>query len=323
MGKTCYPCTNGVIEYNSSMFICSKCSNNKIYKTDVIKTYKLDENDLKNLPCGHTTIRHNICTYYFKPHIIEITVQKYGIDFENIFQQKKSNIKKLQESKTFNRKEKIKMAFESNGLNFNSYANTDDVNEYIANGKNIKKIIEKFKLINDKEKILNCKLAEHNLTRDGYYCWLFIHGMDKYDEHIEWDDLTNLSYKQTEKIISSLDNLIVQLKLMRRNKVILETKLMINGLELRVDSQICKDYINGSRKYSLDKIVSIMKEMEFLYTHTNYSQILKETRYKYIGEQRAYGWYEHSEQDEEYVRTQAKVIALKKVKLKPNFDIVV
>ncbi len=329
MVKTCYSCT-GVIEPDQDMFICVKCSENRIYKTDVIKSYKLDDSDLKKLPCGHTTYRHNLCTYYYKPHVIELTVEKYGLDWENVFRQKESDIKKLQQSKTTIRLDKIKSAFESNGLDWTRYANKPEVKEYLSNGKNIKQIIGKYKLVDQKEKILNVKLAENNLQPDGLYCNAFVYGYEENDidddfiEGLELDyEINNYYSNKTKKIISSIDNLIEHLKLMRRNKLILETKLMINGLELRPDSQICNDFIDGSNDYSLNKIVSIMKEMDWLYSHTNYAQILKDTRQKHISTQRAYGWYEHDDYEEEKVRKQAKSIAMGKIKAKPNFDIVV
>jgi len=321
--KTCYSCTGGIIEPDSDMFLCAKCGQHRIYKTEVIKTYRLDETELADLPRGHTTFRHNVCTYYFKPHIIELTVNKYGPDYENVFCQNVRDKKKNQETKTNERVNKIKSALESSGLIWSKYAQTDDIKQFISNGKNLTEIVKKFKQIDGKTKLLEAKLAENNLRPDGYYTGLFVNGMGDYDEQIEWDERALWSYARTEKIISTIDNLVAHLKLMRRNKLILETKLMINGLKLRSDSQICNDYIDGSTAYSLDKIVSIMKEMEFLYNQTNYAQILKETRYKYIGEQRAYGWYTHSDWDEDKVRNQAKAIALKKAKSKPNFDIVV
>lgn len=308
--KICYSCTNGA-DQNIEMFICNKCSDNKIYKSSIIKNYKLDDIDLQNLPSGQFYYKKNLCIYYYKPHIIEATTQKYGPNFENLFMQYKNKKQQTAQTKKEIRENKIILLCQSNNIDYEKYKYRDEIMNFISNGKNINNIMNKITKIDQRTKLVEQKLIENRLVNDGYYCKLYIDEI--YDEYN--DDVNN--------IISNIDNLINQLKLMKRNKSILEIKLMINGLVLRPDSRICNEFINGSNAYSLDKIVSIMKEMEFLYKHTNYSDILRNTRYEYIKDQRQTGWYNHSDMDEEYVRNEAKKKAFNKCKNKPDFNIVI
>ena len=71
----------------------------------------------------------------------------------------------------------------------------------------------------------------------------------------------------------------------RKNQ--LETALEAKGLVLRNDSALCQQYIDGDGDRNLDEIVSIMENMDFLYKHTQYSQIyerLLDQEYEYCRE---------------------------------------
>lgn len=60
------------------------------------------------------------------------------------------------------------------------------------------------------------------------------------------------------------------------NKKRLEDALRARGLEYRDDSKLCREYsLWGDRfEFSLDNIVDIMEEMDFLYKKSDYREIL-------------------------------------------------
>jgi hypothetical protein len=313
--KICYSCNiDNIITSNNQtneIYLCYDCNHNKIYKTDCIKQYKLTEDDLADLHYGEFTNRRILCTYYYKPEVINILLQKYGPNYETIIQQYKNNKKNKQENNKQNREQKIKTMFFENNINYNEYQHLNIIKNYLSNGKNIKNIIKYISNIDKRKKSLNEKLLEYNLEPDNIYCHYYVYGIN------DNNDIYN--------IVSNIDNVINKLREMRRRKMILEIKFMLNEIELRTDSTICKNFINGCDDYTIDEIAKIMKEMKFYYEETNYSSILKNVRHKYIGEQRQYGWYEHDDDNEEIVRENAKKIAMneyiKKNKVKPNFTL--
>lgn len=56
----------------------------------------------------------------------------------------------------------------------------------------------------------------------------------------------------------------------------LEEKLKSRGLELRSDSKLCNNFLQGSNEYSIDEIVDIMEQMNWFFTHTDYSSYCNE-----------------------------------------------
>lgn len=61
----------------------------------------------------------------------------------------------------------------------------------------------------------------------------------------------------------------------------LEEALNARGLELRSDSELCDDYIEGKNVYSLERIVDIMEEMKFYHEQTDYPELYREIRSEY------------------------------------------
>jgi hypothetical protein len=54
----------------------------------------------------------------------------------------------------------------------------------------------------------------------------------------------------------------------------LEKALKQRGVELRKDSVLCYEYINGSNNYSIEQIQTIMCEMKYLYDYCHYKEII-------------------------------------------------
>ena len=96
-----------------------------------------------------------------------------------------------------------------------------------------------------------------------------------------------IAAKYSSNIYNSLKMLIDNQKNDRRNNLINELK--INGIEIRDDSIICKNYIENGEKdgNSLYGIVDIMTEMNFYYEKTSYRELLQSTR----GNRRSNGNY--------------------------------
>jgi ribosomal protein S18 len=299
----------------NKLYLCRKCYDKKIYKTECHKKYKLNDDDLKDLPFGNTMYKNNICTYYFKPHVINLVENKYGTNYENIFEHQQNNKKIKQNTKKNLRENKIIKILTDNHIEYNEYKNMDLIKDFISNGKNLKTVTKYIREYDLRKKILNENLKKYKLKPDYYYCDLYINQNYPDDESL---------FDKSIKICSNIDNLISKLLDMRRRRLLLEIKLFINNLELRNDSKICLDYIDGESKNELDEIVKIMKQMKFLYEKTDYPNILKQTRYEYICMQRQFGWYEHDDENEEEVRYIAKEKAFsqykKEYKKVPTFD---
>jgi hypothetical protein len=68
-----------------------------------------------------------------------------------------------------------------------------------------------------------------------------------------------------------------------QRKQTLRDALAGHGLELRSDSTLCAQYINGTSDRSLEDIVLVMREMAWFHAHTKYAQyrqaIFEESRY--------------------------------------------
>lgn len=84
--------------------------------------------------------------------------------------------------------------------------------------------------------------------------------------------------------------------------------LAARGLVLRQDSALCSNYVDleNYTEYSMDEIVEIMDNMQFLHTHTNYAQINRtmlnrafERKRSHYYEYRDFGWQDDSSGDDD------------------------
>lgn len=66
---------------------------------------------------------------------------------------------------------------------------------------------------------------------------------------------------------------------------LLELNAYFKTLDLKLckDSQLIKNYVNGTGTHTLEEIGNIMIEMKFFYEKTNYRGRLKENRSKFLG----------------------------------------
>ena len=56
----------------------------------------------------------------------------------------------------------------------------------------------------------------------------------------------------------------------------LQVALLAKGLMIRSDSVMCNRYINGYKQHSLEQVVDIMVNMDWLHKHTRYSEMIRE-----------------------------------------------
>jgi len=291
--KYCYNCKNGSIKNpNESLYICKSCISSRIYKTYALKNFGLNLTDLETIPSGYCNCMSCKGTYYLKNDIINLAINKYGINYEQqlleekINKQEKKQIRKniLKQKRILNITKKI----EEKGLQCNM--DHELIERYISNGKNIRKIMN-FLIKEDTNKgLIKNYLEENHINKKKYSSII--------DECLSCE----ISFEKMKDIITRKKYLIKELKK--------------NNLHFRSDSTLYSNYIyDDPDQLELNEIIKIMKEMNILYNKTNYRKILKKQRRKYIQEQRGIfcGYYPYDDLDEEIVREKAKKIALQNI----------
>lgn len=185
----------------------------------------------------------------------------------------------------------------------NMICKTEAKKQYILNDDDLEDIVP--------------QITRHSKYKTQIYMYnkdeLFAKAIEKYGSVEEFNIKKN---KKIERLIKSQEtsrqkkNNKLLLEKTRRNE--LEQMLAEYNLQIREDSLICNEYIKLGDKAMYDKheIVLIMNEMNFLYNHTNYKNILKTVRHN------NYDSYYDSENDneanEEDIREKAKEMACKK-----------
>jgi hypothetical protein len=75
--------------------------------------------------------------------------------------------------------------------------------------------------------------------------------------------------------IKDLENGLMRLKTKSLRKRNLQKRLKLNGLMLRSDSVLCKNYIN-LKTDDISLVINTMIEMDWLFKNTNYGNIVKQ-----------------------------------------------
>jgi hypothetical protein len=78
--------------------------------------------------------------------------------------------------------------------------------------------------------------------------------------------------------------------------------LQAKGLQLRQDSQLCHNYIQGRCDKTLDEVVIVMENMKFLHTYTDYQHLMKQAlRHAYdLAKDYVYDMHGYVEDPDEY-----------------------
>lgn len=159
-------------------------------------------------------------------------------------------------------------------------------------------------LIEKREEKLRNELAKHNLQ------------MTNDTSHI-WDKLIQKGGNK-EKIQKCVD----EIRGYVTRKKDLADALRQYNLNIRADSRLCTDYINGDND-DLNEVVSIMRDMDFLYKHTNYPTVFNKMMEREARELKdMYGYWQQREEYVHYVSENAKIQACEQYeKANKNMDL--
>lgn len=150
------------------------------------------------------------------------------------------------------------------------------------------KILDKYSLITKTNAKKNYLLNDYDLSNLKYYngktsyCIATYYTIDDLNNvfsikhNISKDDIKEylrliLEKKKERKIKSEL--IKENKKIERKNKLITELKKV--KLNLRNDSVLCQDYINGDSKYDLQDIIQRMCEMKYLFEYCHMKKCKK------------------------------------------------
>jgi len=127
-----------------------------------------------------------------------------------------------------------------------------------------------------KEKLRNNKLAKQNQQLSIFQNLLLQNNLTDQDHNVT---------KQEILACDSIPNLIGKIIDNKERTKLLKTALKIYNLNIRSDSKLCSNYLNGDNQYTANEIALIMKQMEWFFNNTNYKQILSNlfnnSRHKY------------------------------------------
>lgn len=139
------------------------------------------------------------------------------------------------------------------------------VNGIIFNGE-LENAIRRNIEYKNKRDLLLTKLEENNLNYNDnlYMCREYMYSTRNDIDNFITDLITHQKYKNNKK----------------NRERMLSQKLKEKGLSLRNDSFVCKEYITGNRD-DIDNVVTIMMQMQYFMTKTNYQNIMKNTIYRY------------------------------------------
>ena len=119
-----------------------------------------------------------------------------------------------------------------------------------------------------KDDIENYAIVKYNTTRDNLYPTL--ENIKKEKDEIKREKQNKILIKKNKE------------KEIRKTKLLSELKK--NKINFRNDSMLCKQYIEGSKDFSLDEVVQRMCEMKYLYEYCYMSRIKKQVYRKYLQE---------------------------------------
>ena len=125
-----------------------------------------------------------------------------------------------------------------------------------------------------KEQVIACACIKHATTPD------------------ELDTVLHNIQVQKELVKQEKQQQRNQRELLRREKrrIKLMSRLNQSGLELRNDSALCQQYIDGVCKYDIDAVVKRMKQMKFLFEYCHMEEC-KDTAYEEYVDELDSGYY--------------------------------
>jgi hypothetical protein len=298
-GKICVECY-----YEIAKGVCNTCRNRKrnavsddikqlrisendeIIQTTALKEYFLDKEDLQNISCNRVKSGGN--SYYVhiyqQDDVIKVALNKYG-GLEGFFSEKKrrENKKNIRDE----RKEKRE---------------SDRMNELRA-------IEQKYNISISNYYIDYCagRISKSEITS---IIGDLIEKKRRRDEISNYRDFTNEEREKYVNSMMTLENFRNGLIERKNRRIELVKKLEEKGLQLRVDSKLCKQYIKRGEG-DLQHIVDVMEEMDWFYKNTKYAKFYKEAKDREYEDWRSYrGWGESFEYDSTEISEIAKKMAI-------------
>jgi hypothetical protein len=292
--------------FEAEFEICKQCWEERkalITQTEATKEYYVTKKDIEN-------VRHieRKLTFYTKLYLVrdiqEIAYGKHGgAEGFLIYKNKRiDRLNKMRSKKSFDRNSRrteLNNHLKSLGLTIQIETN-ELCENYVEKGDKSGFTKDQIgKLFFDKEfrrKDLEKYLKSLNIATNDF-------GLVK--NYIERNEPGGYTKEQIGKILLKRES----------RKIELNEHLKSLGLPgIRQDSQLCERYIRKGEKggYTKEKIGDIMVEMNFLYTHTDYSNILTNDRQNRISNIRGYDDYYWDSDDEDHLREKTKRTALYK-----------
>lgn len=228
---------------------CMKVNMKLITATEAKKTWKLKDEDLDKLNVYSEYKRHYRVTMrlFDTKEVAMSALVRYGF--------KSWQTPKLMKMTA---KEKRTQQLHNLGLNPNDEIWKSCCMTFLKNGqggiKGVQKLIHKY-----------------NNFMNAY--------MSIDDDDKQLIDMTSLRhdfvhYETTNDPLAYIKAILLVHKNKRERESNLRKALQEVGLDLRHDSRTCAEYIQGRSSKTLDQVIEIMQEMDYLYNYTPYEQIM-------------------------------------------------
>lgn len=229
--------------------------------TESRKRYKLDDDDLKHLNyCTKYMYAYkNYMTLYRLTDIIGIAMWKHMCftyaELMAFLDSKKRTINKtaaLRQKQLEGAFTKLKMTRDQiNELQDLSYTREFSMN----GGIGIRRLTKLFEIYFTWKDIFEQRMKDSGEQASAYVTILVEQGLQAAMVEL---DIVCLRFTQ---------------KINRRKELIRE--LNLRGLQLRNDSRLCQEYIDGTSNRNASEIAEIMENMQFFHQHTNYAKLLR------------------------------------------------
>lgn len=233
---------------------CSNCVdvNKYITATDAKKLWYLTDDDLEQLTT-HTKWNNHYRKYirlFMTSDVIHLSIAKHRGCYVIYQKRNKKNEVSAAKNKRQQQLEKLKLDTDPNSKKWRLC-----IEEFLKNGKGgIKSVRQKLERYDTYCDILKKRYDEREISI-----------LKQYIEQCLDDTTINI-----EEFIATKHEYHDEKK---KRRTVLVERLKEHGLSLRSDSKLCDQYLEMERN-DLDYIVETMREMNFLFNNTNYSNIM-------------------------------------------------
>jgi hypothetical protein len=266
----CRSCKN--VKYNAFIkeYRCEQCFGELVTLTKARVYYRLKDNEISSLDYIQRfsyAYRKDI-TLYCLSDVIGLAMMKHHIfDLRNL--DTFLSAPKADSKSKVKREEQLAKAMSKFDVSeYKTLASLECITSFLRNGeygiRNIKNIISFYKPMND---FLITQATKPPYTIERYLLYAHENGLEQAKQQV-----SNDIQREFEK--NARDQLHLE-RLRERKQSLIDALGQLN-LSLRNDSTLCHEYIHGTGTLELHEVVSIMENMDFLYKHTNYSNLMQQ-----------------------------------------------